>query len=278
MTTSIRPPATSPLLLAKDHDAPSVFQPEALLREARRQRNVPSGPVPPICLLDPDGDIVRHLRARGLARRHDHWACYHSEMVTFPLPGIDAVGAVACAVGAPYAVLVAEQAFASGCRLLVSITSAGRLAEDLPVRPHFVLIRRALRDEGTSHHYLPPTAFAEAPRPGLLDRVAARLRTDWPGLIVLEGATWTTDAPFRETEAAIAAARAEGCLAVEMEAAALYAFGAACRRPVVCFAHVTNAMGRDEGDFEKGEDDGATDALRVLGSAARAFLADPEAA
>lgn len=278
MTAPIRPRAASPLLRAKDHGAPSVFRPEALLREARRQRNLPPGQVPPICLLDPDGDIVRHLRARGLARRLDHWACYHSEMVTFTLPGIDAAGAVACAVGAPYAVLVAEQAFASGCRLLVSITSAGRLAEDLPARPHFVLIRRALRDEGTSHHYLPPAAFAEAPQPGLLDRVAAQLRSEAPGLTVLEGATWTTDAPFRETESAIAAARTQGCLAVEMEAAALYAFAASCRRPVLCFAHVTNAMGRDEGDFEKGEDDGAADALRVLGAVARAFVADPQAA
>lgn len=274
----MRPPGeagTSPLLLAKDRDAPSVFRPEALLREARRQRSLPAEPVPPICLLDPDGDIVRHLRARGLARRHDGWACYHSEMVAFELPGVGPVGAVACAVGAPYAVLVAEQAFASGCRLLVSITSSGRLAEDLPAPPHFVLIRRALRDEGTSHHYLPPGAFAEAPVPALLDRAADRLRSEAPGLIVLAGATWTTDAPFRETERAIAAARAQGCLAVEMEAAALYAFGTACRRPVVCVAQVTNAMGRDEGDFEKGEADGAADALRVLAAAACAFLADP---
>ena len=78
------------------------------------------------------------------------------------------------------------------------------------------------------------------------------------------GASWTTDAPFRETEEAIAAASRAGILAVEMEAAALYAFAKARRRSVLCFAHVTNQMGRVEGDFEKGSADGAQESLRVI--------------
>ena len=73
------------------------------------------------------------------------------------------------------------------------------------------------------------------------------------GLRVFAGATWTTDAPFRETAGAIAHARAAGVLAVEMEAAALYAFARARAAPVLCLAHVTNAMGRGQQDFEKGE-------------------------
>ena len=269
--------ATSPLLAAKDHGAPSVFRPEALLREARRQKNLPMEAVPPVCLLDPDGDIVRHLARAGAARPHRGWACYHTELVAFDVPGAGPVGAVGCAVGAPFAVLVAEQLFASGCRLLVSITSAGRIATDLPGAPHFILIERALRDEGTSHHYLPPSAFAEAPDRALLARVEAALRAEAPDLLLRRGATWTTDAPFRETEAAIAAARARGCLAVEMEAAALHAFAAARGQPVVCLAHVTNAMGRDEGDFEKGEADGAAAALRAVAAAARVFAASARA-
>jgi len=60
------------------------------------------------------------------------------------------------------------------------------------------------------------------------------------------GATWTTDAPFRETQQAIEAALQAGILAVEMEAAALYAFARARNRAVLCFAHVTNQMGRIE--------------------------------
>ncbi|HTM85013.1 MAG TPA: uridine phosphorylase, partial [Mycobacterium sp.] len=95
-------------LSARDHTAPSVFTAANLLREARRQRRLPDLPVPAVCLLDPDGDVVRHLVAAGTARRHPGWACYHSELWVTQLGGRE-VGIVACAVGAPYAVLVAEQ-------------------------------------------------------------------------------------------------------------------------------------------------------------------------
>jgi purine-nucleoside phosphorylase len=81
---------------------------------------------------------------------------------------------------------------------------------------------------------------------------------------VLTGVTWTTDAPFRETETAIAEARSGGILAVEMEAAGLYAFAEARNCAVICLAHVTNQMGTIEGDFEKGEANGTSDALAVV--------------
>jgi purine-nucleoside phosphorylase len=86
------------------------------------------------------------------------------------------------------------------------------------------------------------------------------------------GPTWTTDAPFRETAEAIAQARHAGILAVEMEAAALYAFAQARQRPVVCFAHVTNQMAQVEGDFEKGEGNGTWASLRLSAATARAWL------
>jgi uridine phosphorylase len=81
---------------------------------------------------------------------------------------------------------------------------------------------------------------------------------------VLTGATWTTDAPFRETQPAIDAMREKNLMAVEMEAAALYAFAQVRQKPVLCFAHVTNQMGRIAGDFEKGEADGTKDALDLV--------------
>ena len=68
--------------------------------------------------------------------------------------------------------------------------------------------------------------------------------------------------------------KAKGLLAVEMEAAALYAFAEARRKPVLCFAHVTNQMATVTGDFEKGEADGTVDALSVIAAAARAWRAE----
>ena len=247
-----------PLLRDKDHAAPSAFTPESLLREARRQKGADHLTVPDICLLDPDGDIVRALCAQGRARRHAGWVCYHTEMWVFDLEGHE-IGLVGCAVGASFAVLVAEEMFASGCRLLVSVTSSGQITPQ-GTPPYFIVIDRAWRDEGTSYHYLPPSDWSAAPAP-LLDRLTGAFDT---GPQVATGPTWTTDAPFRETESAIAAALARGILAVEMEAAGLYAFATACGRDVICLAHVTNQMGTIDGDFEKGEANGTADALFVL--------------
>ena len=89
------------------------------------------------------------------------------------------------------------------------------------------------------------------------------------------GATWTTDAPFRETAEAIAFAHSEGILGVEMEAAALYAFAEARSKDVVCFAHITNQMAVAEGDFEKGLAGGSQDALGVIGLTAGRLAAGP---
>jgi hypothetical protein len=104
-----------PIVDRKDHRAPSVFRPEALLREARRQRQLPLVAVPEVCVLDPDGDVVRHIKKIGSGRIHEGWACYHTELLAFDLEDVGEVGIVGCAVGAPFAVLVAEQLFASGC-------------------------------------------------------------------------------------------------------------------------------------------------------------------
>jgi uridine phosphorylase len=256
-----------PILRDKHHGEPSAFTPQSLLREARRQKNVPNIPVPEICILDPDGDIVRYLHTADRARPVQGWACYHSTMDRFN-DGDREYGIVGCAVGAPYAVLVAEQLFASGCRLLLSITSSGQITT-LGPPPYFILIERALRDEGTSYHYLPAGREYARADPYLLSVAEEALATIEDAVEC--GATWTTDAPYRETLEAIAAARAEGILAVEMEAAALYAFAEARCKPVLCFAHVTNQMGQS-GDFEKGEANGATASLALVRAVARAYL------
>jgi uridine phosphorylase len=257
-----------PILTGKEFAAPSVFEPANLLREARRQKSIAEADVPEICVLDPDGDILRLLHRERRASLSKAWACYHTDLYEF---GEDEArfGIIGCAVGASFAVLLAEQLFVSGCRFLISVTSAGQIAAQGPP-PYFVVIDRALRDEGTSYHYLPPAAFAAAD-PALVDLAMTALRQPAPR--VYRGAAWTTDAPFREAAAAIERCRAEGILAVEMEAAALYAFAQARQRQVLCLAHVTNQMAISAGDFEKGEADGAYASLNVIGAVGRAWRA-----
>jgi uridine phosphorylase len=258
--------AAPPILADKELTAPSVFEPANLLREARRQRGIPEAEIPAICVLDPDGDILRALRREQRASLSTAWACYHTELYEFDYEG-ERFGIIGCAVGASFAVLLAEQLFVSGCRFLISITSAGLIVAQGPT-PYFVVIERALRDEGTSYHYLPPSEFSEA-NSALVD--AAMVAMHDRGLSVYRGAAWTTDAPFRETAGAIERCRERGILAVEMEAAALYAFACARQQPVLCLAHVTNQMAVHTGDFEKGEADGAYASLKVIGAAARAW-------
>ena len=248
-----------PLLDNKNPSSPSVFRPAALLREARRQKGLTNVEVPATCILDPDGDIVRRLRRESRSRPFESWPCYHTQLDTLELAG-QTVGIIGCAVGAPFAVLIAEELFASGCRFLLSLTSAGQIMPSGPT-PYFVVIDRALRDEGTSYHYASPSDYADADA-DLIARAAVALEKSNQPFFV--GPTWTTDAPFRETAAAIEAVRSKGVLAVEMEAAALYAFARASGTAVLCLAHVTNSMGQAGQDFEKGEADGTANALAVL--------------
>ena len=266
MARDIDPARPPPILSDKDYAALSVFEPANLLREARRQKALSDIPVPEICVLDPDGDILRALLRMERARLSPSWSCYHTELYEFEQEG-ERFGIIGCAVGASFAVLLAEELFVSGCRFLLSVTSAGQIVPQGPT-PYFVLIDRALRDEGTSYHYLPPASFADASSAlveAALDALGAT------GEAVYRGASWTTDAPFRETKAAIEAARAFGILAVEMEAAALYAFANARQKPVLCFAHVTNRMAVEAGDFEKGEAEGSAASLKVIGASASAW-------
>jgi uridine phosphorylase len=247
------------ILNNKFYSEPSVFQPENLLRESRRQNNLPECDVPKICVLDPDGDLVRYLKRVGKTQKSSCWACYHSELYTYDLEGTE-IGIIPCAVGASYAVLVAEQLFVSGCKLLISVTSAG-IITDQPIPKQYALITEAIRDEGTSYHYLPPDKPARI-SDGLLKQL--KKISGNKNAPYFEGKSWTTDAPYRETTSSIDSMKEKNITCVEMEAAALYVFAEYSGNDVICFAHLTNSMAQDEGDFEKGEEFGSLDTLQLI--------------
>jgi uridine phosphorylase len=247
------------LISNKEYDTPSVFLPENLLREARRQKSIPDCTIPTICVLDPDGDLAAYLLKTGQATENTCWACYHSKLYNFTLNNVE-IGIIPCIVGASYAVLVAEQLFVSGCEFLISVTSAGIINQPSSDK-RFALITETIRDEGTSYHYLPADKVArlnETSRKKLSENINS---DDCP---YFEAKSWTTDAPYRETQTAISAMEKEAVTCVEMEAAALYAFAEAKQKNVICFAHLTNTMAQNEGDFEKGEAFGSIDTLNLL--------------
>jgi uridine phosphorylase len=122
-------------------------------------------------------------------------------------------------VGAPVAAGLLEAAIALGCKKFIACGGAGVLDRDIAVG-HIIVPRSAVRDEGTSYHYLPPEREVEASSEGVaaIERVLERR-----GIPYLTAKTWTTDAPYRETPAKVELRRSEGCLAVDMEAAAFFA-------------------------------------------------------
>src|SRR5579859_302472 len=122
-------------------------------------------------------------------------------------------------VGAPLAAAFLEQAIARGCRRFAVCGGAGALLPEL-VLGHVVVPTAAVRDEGTSYHYLAPSRQVDAD-PATMD-VVTKLLTE-RDVPFVTGKTWTTDAFYRETRARTARRREEGCVVVEMEAAALLA-------------------------------------------------------
>jgi len=122
-------------------------------------------------------------------------------------------------VGSPFAAAFLEIAIAVGCKKFIVCGGAGVLDRDIPVGD-LIVPTAAIRDEGVSYHYLPPARQVDAD-PKAIDAIISTLEGHKRPYRI--GKTWTTDAIFRETEAKVKRRKQEGCITVEMEAAALFA-------------------------------------------------------
>jgi len=205
---------------------------------------------------------------RRMAKPFRPWACFHTSMFAMDLEGVTC-GIVARTIGGPYSVLIAEQLQAAGAKVIIGLTSAGRVSPDLPL-PCLVVATSAIRDEGTSYHYLPPASevACNSPVTPLLEREL--ITTGWA---VRSGKVWTTDAPYRETKVQLEKWAREGVLAVEMQAASLFAFGIARQACVASVAMVSNAVDHTGEQFDTGSQDDGLRILKGIDRAARSFLA-----
>ena len=122
-------------------------------------------------------------------------------------------------VGAPLAAGFLEELVARGAKAFVACGGAGVLVPDVALG-HVIVPTSAVRDEGTSYHYLAPSRTA-APSPSAVDAIVETLEDHHVPFVT--GGTWTIDAFYRETKAKVERRVAEGCLTVEMEAAAFFA-------------------------------------------------------
>lgn len=211
-------------LLEEDFESEGVIEPSRVVSEA----DVPGCVV--LCFF---GDVVEQTVAGWPGARRV--AMLSSEAGSSAVWEIEVSGrrlaVLQPGVGAPLAAAFMEEVIAMGCRRLVACGGAGALVPDL-VLGHAVVVDSAVRDEGTSHHYLPASRLVEAD-PGPVATMATTLEK--AGIEHVVGRTWTTDAIYRETRSRVRRRVAEGCVVVEMEAAALLAVA---RYRGVTFGHL----------------------------------------
>ncbi|HEV3212765.1 MAG TPA: nucleoside phosphorylase [Acidimicrobiales bacterium] len=202
-------------LLEDDLDAPGIIQPGAGLLPLELDAEVP--PVAVLCFFQ---EVLESMAARGEARPIGRLL---SEIGPNPLYVVATertdVVVVHPGVGAPLAAGILEEVIALGCTRIVACGGAGALRDEL-VLGHAVVVDEAVRDEGTSFHYLAPSRTVHADPHGVavLEVLLAER-----GVPFLTGKSWTTDAFYREARPRIDRRVAEGCLTVEMEAAAFMA-------------------------------------------------------
>ena len=211
------PSASYPNFAGK-HAQESVFTPADFAAYLRRVGRLEAYHPPAGVVLCYQRSLYDHvLRSEGL-QSAERRGTPHG-IVLLPSTG-GTVGLVGqFGIGAPAAAAVLEDLAALGTSAFVSVGTAGSLQRDLDVGD-LVLCAAAIRDEGVSHHYLPPAKLA-TPTPAMHDAMDAAMRH--AGVRFRAGTSWTIDAPYRETVAEARHYQAEGVLCVEMEAAALFA-------------------------------------------------------
>lgn len=196
-------------------------EPEAILEPSKLINPHPA--MPECAVITFFQDVIDHFLAQGVAQEI---YALRSEMGRHPIYVHEVQGRPVAlfhpGVGAPLAAGMLEEVIALGCRRFVACGGAGVLDRELAMG-HVVLPTAAVRDEGTSYHYLPPSREV-TPSPAALDAIIATLQRR--NVDFVTGKTWTTDAIYRETRPRMATRRSEGCLTVEMEAAALFAVAA----------------------------------------------------
>lgn len=203
-------PADYPIL---EHDParPALTEPELLIR----RRDVPERLV--MCFFrEVLASVVVEKNARLIVE--NRWEDGPHPLYEMDVDG-ERVAFMHPGVGAPLAANLLEEAIAFGCRKFMVCGGCGVLDKDIAVG-HLVVVNAAVRDEGLSYHYLPPGREVQAHPQGVACLEQVLTSRELP---FRTGKTWTTDAPYRETPGKIDLRREEGCLTVEMEAAALMA-------------------------------------------------------
>jgi len=153
-------------------------------------------------------------------------AHFTAESASFPVYELDYKGEkialIQAGVGAPLGAFQIEELCAMGCKKIIACGSCGVLEEDIALG-HLIIPTSAIRDEGTSYHYMKASREINANTEAVNAIEKTMIEKKVP---YIKGKTWTTDAFYRETPAKIKHRKNEGCITVEMEASAYMAVAA----------------------------------------------------
>lgn len=191
---------------------------EAIIEPSKIIKPLAEAPEP--CVLCFFNSVIDQFKERGLLREI---YAFKSEMGKHPFyvfqQNDHQVGLLHPGIGAPLAAGILEEAIAIGCKYFIACGGAGVLDKDIAVG-HVIVPNSAIRDEGTSYHYLAPGREVQpsARAVSAIEKVLTAHQIDY-----LLAKTWSTDAIYRETREKISRRKSEGCQTVEMEAAALFA-------------------------------------------------------
>ncbi len=203
----------------RKYNGKAIIEPTGVIEERRKIGLHPSTPVP-------DGAIICYDNAlwKWISQLPNRIACdgWLKDSYLLPYKNSRILVTKTKGYGAPTAVMVLEELIAYGITKFVNQGSAGGLQKNMVVGD-IVVCERAIRDEGTSFHYLPGEKYAHASE-GLTAGLCEVL--DEKAIPFKKGSSWTLDALYRETIEELQQYREEGVLTVEMEASALFAVGA----------------------------------------------------
>jgi uridine phosphorylase len=198
-------------LLEHDSSKPAIIEPGRHLKKL--------ADFPQHCVLCFFQDVIDDLVRNG-AREIDHTDGEGGRHPLYEIQiGPKRIVVAHPRVGAPMAVAMLERCVARGARKFIACGGAGVLDSKIAVG-HVIVPIAAIRDEGTSYHYLPPSREV-TPHPRALRAIESVLSRN--GVEYVKAKTWTTDAFYRETRGKLQMRRDEGCLTVEMEASAFFA-------------------------------------------------------
>jgi len=185
----------------------------------------PSGNIAPIDIAERCVLCFFSEAIENILNKHPHKiaAYFKAESLKLPMYELEYKGGkialIQAGVGAPIAAGQIEELCALGCRKFIACGSCGVLREDIAVG-HLIIPSAAVRDEGTSYHYIEPSREVEADAHIVREIESALAKRNVP---YITAKTWTTDALYRETQAKIKQRKAEGCVTVEMECSAYIA-------------------------------------------------------